>query len=82
MEQVSVLFHPHLSSTSARDIQPQYHPLPLLPLIPNLEDTAAVLVLSVVDMVKEVAESVAVSDVVEVEVLAEAVEVVVAAHTF
>ena len=82
MKQVSVLFCLHLSSTSDRGIQPLYHPLPLLPFLQNIEEKAAVLVLSVVEMATEVVDSVTVSDVLEVEVVAEEVEAVVAAHKF
>ena len=88
MEQVSVSFRPRIPSTSYRDIQPLYNPLPMFPLLPNPEEKAAVLVLSVVEMATEVAESVSVSDVVEVEVVEEAeaveavVKAVVAAHKF
>ena len=80
MEHVSVLLCPHLSSTFICGIQQLYHPLPLLPLLLDSEETAAVLVLSVVEMATEVAESVAVSDV--VEVVTETVEAVVEAHKF
>ena len=69
MEQVLVLFRPRLSSTSDHGIQPLYHLLHLIPLLPNLGETAAVLVISVVDMAMEVVESVALSDVMEVEVV-------------
>ena len=82
MEQVSFFFRLHISSTSARGIQLLYNPLPMLPLIPNPDKRTPGLVLPVVDMATKVAESVAVSDVVEVEVVTEAMEAVVAAHKF
>ena len=58
-------FCPCLSSTSNRGIQALYRPLPILPLLPNPEETAEVLVLPVVKMATEVAESVVVSDAVK-----------------
>ena len=82
MEQVSVLFRPRLSSTCDYGIQPLYHPLPLITVIPNPEEMAEVLVLSVVEMEMELAELLVVSDVVEVEMVAEVVEAVVAANKF